>query len=61
MAHRYTTPLPGNEGPDGLPIESDGYRLIELVEKYWLNKGKPLRLDDWQKRSEEHTSELQSH
>lgn len=49
MAHRYTAPLPGNAGTDGLPVRSDGYRLVELVEKYWTVKGKPLRLDEWQR------------
>lgn len=49
MAFRHTAPLGGNAGTDGLPILSDGYRLIELVEKYWRVKGKALRLDEWQK------------
>lgn len=47
---RFTAPLPGNEGPDGLPILSDGYRLIELVHTFWIVKGEPLRLDEWQQR-----------
>lgn len=49
MAHRFTSPLPGNVADDGLPIYSDGYRLIRVVERYWKRAGKPLRLDEWQK------------
>lgn len=49
MTHKFTSPLPGNIDVDGLPIYSDGYRLITLVETHWQNKGKPLRLDEWQK------------
>jgi phage terminase large subunit-like protein len=45
---RYTKPL--NPGPDGLPIHSDGYRLIEFVEKFWiLPDGSLLNLDPWQR------------
>jgi len=46
--HRHTPPLPGNADANGLPVLSDGYRLIELVHKYWVSKGKPLVLDEWQ-------------
>lgn len=49
MTFRFTEPLEGNEGPDGLPIRSDGYHLITLVETHWTVKGKPLRLDNWQR------------
>lgn len=43
--HRYTAPLTGNLGTDGLPILSDGYHLIAFAEKYH----KAFDLDLWQK------------
>lgn len=46
---RYTKPLDPRE--DGLPTHSDGYRLIELVHRYWRTEdGSLLVLDDWQQR-----------
>lgn len=45
---RYTAPLVANE--EGLPVYSDGYRLIDLVEKHVRLDGKPLVLDVWQRR-----------
>lgn len=46
---RYSPALDPRE--DGLPRHSDGYRLIELVHRYWrLEDGKLLTLDGWQQR-----------
>lgn len=39
----FSAPLDPLE--DGLPRHSDGYRLLELTDKYW-----PVRLDEWQRR-----------
>lgn len=47
MAHRYTEPLLAAD--DGLPVYSDGYRLVRLVETYVKHEGKALVLDEWQK------------
>lgn len=41
MAHRRTEPLLAEA--DGLPVYSDGYRLVQLVHTYT-----DLRLDEWQ-------------
>lgn len=41
MGHRLTKPLVARA--DGLPVDSDGYRLVELAHKYTT-----LRLDQWQ-------------
>lgn len=46
---RFTQPL--DPLPDGLPRHSDGYKLIQLVEKHWTTEtGDRLRLDTWQAR-----------
>lgn len=46
---RFPAPLEPND--EGLPTHSDGYKLVALVERYWiLPDGSPLVLDEWQKR-----------
>ena len=46
---RFPQPLEPNA--EGLPTYSDGYKLIQLVERYWiLPDGSLLVLDEWQRR-----------
>lgn len=48
LPKRYTKPLEANE--QGLPVHSDGYRFLDLIDKHITHwEGQRLELDQWQR------------